>query len=154
MEVGDLLFRIQLSYRFDKLFIMEKHLAEIILFDDKKQILLQHRTNDAPTFPGMYCIFGGNIESKEDPKAAVKRECLEELGYELSDPRLILEITVESVLGKRVKYIFSELYDPSKELILKEGQGMIWVSEDSYREFDVIDHDLVVLEKIFIEKLL
>ena len=60
---------------------MEKSLAEIVLVNSKNQILLQHRTQDAPTFPNMYCIFGGKIEKGEKPIDAVKRECYEELEY-------------------------------------------------------------------------
>lgn len=127
----------------------EKHLAEIILFNDSGEVLLQHRTDDAPTYPGQYCIFGGKIEPDEDSKEAVKRECLEELEYELVSPELVFEITCESKYGKRVKYIYAEKYDIEKKLNLHEGQGMVWVSKDNFEQFDLIDHDLITLQKYF-----
>jgi 8-oxo-dGTP diphosphatase len=128
---------------------MEKTLAEIVLVNSKNQILLQHRTRDAPTFPNMYCIFGGKVEEGERPEDAVKRECYEELEYTLSNPKLILNFTIESVLGKRNKFIFTEKYNESKELVLHEGQGMVWVGKDDYSSYNIIDHDLVTIQKIF-----
>jgi 8-oxo-dGTP diphosphatase len=133
---------------------MKKTLAEIILFNDKGQILLQHRTEDAPTFPNMYCIFGGSIDEGEDPLEAVKRECYEELEYTLQNPKLLLEFTCESVLGERTKYIFAEKYDQSKKLVLQEGQGMKWVGSNEYKSLQIIDHDLIVIDKVFNENLL
>jgi len=128
---------------------MEKNLAEIILIDSKNRILLQHRTSDAPTYPNQFCIFGGKIEEGEDAKTAVKRECFEELEYNLENPKLILNMICESKYGKRNKYIFMEKYNPIKKLILHEGQNMLWVGKKDYKNLDVVEHDLPVLKKVF-----
>jgi len=44
-------------------------------------VFLQKRTADAPSFPGDFLPFGGEIEAGEDPPAALMRELKEELGY-------------------------------------------------------------------------
>ena len=66
-------------------------------------------------------IFGGRIEKNETPKECVIRECCEELEYNLKNPKLIHE---RRILGILKQYIFIEKYDPSKKLILKEGEEM------------------------------
>ena len=55
-----------------------REVVGVVLFNSNKQILLQHRTNNAPTDPSKWTIFGGGVEDKETPLEAVKRELLEE----------------------------------------------------------------------------
>jgi 8-oxo-dGTP pyrophosphatase MutT (NUDIX family) len=94
----------------------------IILVNGKKEVLLQHRTDDAENFPGMWSFFGGGIEENETPLETVKRECFEELEYDLKNPKLIL---VKNLSTRKI-FLFIEKYNPSKKLVLKEGQGMKW----------------------------
>src|SRR5882672_6158392 len=65
-----------------------KNVSVLILYSNERKILLQHRTKDAPTFPDYWAFFGGGVEEGESAEQAVKRESLEELGYELAGPRL------------------------------------------------------------------
>ena len=69
-----------------------KNATSIILFDENKKILLQLRTKDAPFSPSKWGYFGGGIEEGETPLEAVKRECYEELEYQLKNPLLVLEM--------------------------------------------------------------
>jgi 8-oxo-dGTP diphosphatase len=57
--------------------------AIAILYRDGK-FLMQLRDN-IPTilYPGYWALFGGHIEPGETPEIAVKREILEEIGYDL-----------------------------------------------------------------------
>lgn len=52
------------------------------------KFLMQLRDN-IPTilYPGLWGLFGGHIEPGETPEAAVKREILEEIGYQITDPQ-------------------------------------------------------------------
>lgn len=100
-------------------------MAGLILYDHNNRFLLQHRTDDAPTFPGCWSFFGGEVEKGETPEKAVKREALEELSYTLNDPRFwaCQRFTYEG--ANYISYLFVDKYDGS-ELVLGEGQGMGW----------------------------
>jgi 8-oxo-dGTP diphosphatase len=52
------------------------------------KFLMQLRDN-IPTilYPGLWGLFGGHIEAGETPEIAVEREVLEEIGYQLKDPK-------------------------------------------------------------------
>jgi len=128
---------------------MEKHVALIVLFDNKKKILLQHRTSDAPAYPNKWGFFGGEIEEGETPEESVKRECFEELEYELESPKLILKISLDLKNRRLVKYAFLERYNPNKKLVLHEGQGMRWVTCEEFEKLDLVEHDLPIYKKIF-----
>jgi 8-oxo-dGTP diphosphatase len=52
------------------------------------KFLMQLRDN-IPTilYPGLWGLFGGHIEAGETPEIAVEREVLEEIDYQLTDPK-------------------------------------------------------------------
>jgi 8-oxo-dGTP diphosphatase len=104
---------------------LTKQLAGLVLYDCKGRFLLQHRTDDAPTFPGCWSFFGGEVEKGETPEQAVKREALEELSYSLNDPRFWTSQRFTYGEASYVSYLFLDRYDGS-ELVLGEGQGMGW----------------------------
>lgn len=54
--------------------------ARAIIFDDKDNVALLHVTKNSH-----YKIPGGGIEAGEDSLTALKRECLEEAGCEITD---------------------------------------------------------------------
>jgi 8-oxo-dGTP diphosphatase len=118
---------------------MIKSIAVVLLYNDEKKFLLQLRTLDAPTFPGIYGFFGGRIEEGETPEAAIRRECLEELEYELENPELVLSSLLESGYGKRNVHLFLEKYDPQKKLVLHEGQSMGWFDKEEAGKLVVSD---------------
>jgi 8-oxo-dGTP diphosphatase len=52
------------------------------------KFLMQLRDN-IPTilYPGLWGLFGGHIEVGETPEIAVKREIMEEIGYQIMEPQ-------------------------------------------------------------------
>ncbi|MEH2144930.1 NUDIX hydrolase [Nostoc sp.] len=59
------------------------HVAIAILYQ-KNKFLMQLRDNiPGILYPGYWGLFGGHIEPDETPDLAVKREILEEIGYNL-----------------------------------------------------------------------
>jgi len=100
-------------------------LSAIILYDHKNRILLQHRTNDAPTFPGYWSFFGGGVEPGETPEQAAVRETLEELSYALKMPQHWMSQHFVHDGRTYTQHIFLERYNGS-ELVLGEGQAMKW----------------------------
>ncbi len=116
-----------------------KRYVGILLYDEEKRFLLQQRTADAPKHPGKFGTFGGKAEKGETPEMAVRRECMEELDYELENPKLAFQTTLDTKYGKIAGFIFLEKYNPNKKLVLHEGENMRWVSSKEFEDLDFID---------------
>ena len=127
---------------------MARNVAIIILYDQDKKILLQHRAEDAERLPGYWAFFGGGIEAGETPEQAVKRETLEELNYPLKNPRLIMNQDFLSKDENNEKHVFVEEFDPSKKITLCEGQNFGWFHLSEINGLKIIDHDIEVLKYI------
>lgn len=128
--------------------VIKRNVAVIILYDKNKKILLQHRAEDAERLPSYWGFFGGGIEADEIPLEAVKRETMEELNYELKNPKLIMTQQFIGKHNKGIKYVFAEEYDVNKKLTLGEGQGMKWYLFSELVGLKIVDHDLEVLKYI------
>ncbi|MFH1427553.1 MAG: NUDIX domain-containing protein [Patescibacteria group bacterium] len=127
---------------------MKRDVAIIILYNLKKEILLQHRDNNMRRLPGYWAFFGGGIDKNETPEEAVKRETLEELNYQLIKPKLVLMQNFKDKYHQGVKHVFVEKYNPNKKLKLLEGQAMDWFKIFETKKLKIIDHDRMVLEYI------
>ena len=127
---------------------MARNVAIIILYDQDKKILLQHRAEDAERLPGYWAFFGGGIEAGETPERAVKRETLEELNYTLKNPRLIMKQDFLSKDEPNEKHVFVQEFDPSKKITLGEGQNLGWFHLSEINKLKIIDHDIEVLKYI------
>lgn len=127
---------------------MARNVAIIILYDQDKKILLQHRAEDAKRLPGYWAFFGGGIEAGETPEQAVKRETLEELNYTLKNPRLIMKQDFLSKDETTEKHVFVEKFDQSKKITLGEGQNFGWFHLSEINNLKIIDHDIEVLKYI------
>lgn len=125
-----------------------RKVAVIILYNDDGEILLQHRTKDAPVLPDYWAFFGGGIEEGETPEEAVKRECLEELSYELTKPYFLSVERVVYADRFLVVHVFLEKYN-GLPVILGEGQGMGWYSTDATKDLLLVtDHDRTIIKTI------
>jgi 8-oxo-dGTP diphosphatase len=124
-----------------------RNVSVLILYDNGSKILLQHRTTDAPTFPDYWAFFGGGIEEGESAEQAVKRESLEELGYELTAPRLFTAQTFFYKGNEYTKHVFVEQYN-GKALTLGEGQAMGWFLAAETRDLMMNDHDRSIIDSM------
>lgn len=123
--------------------------ALIILYNNEKQFLLQHRTKDAVVLPDYWAFFGGGIKEGETPEDAVRREALEELNYEVNAPRFFLEqdFRIGNTNGRM--YVFIEaFYGNSDDLTLREGQGWGWYKASEIDKLKMIDHDRQLIRSI------
>ncbi|MGA7325842.1 MAG: NUDIX domain-containing protein, partial [Rhodomicrobium sp.] len=103
-----------------------RNVSVLALYNDQKEILLQHRSKDAPRLPDHWAFFGGGIEGEESPEQALAREIYEELEYRVCCPRLIFIQTYNHKESENKKYVFVEKYNASNALIQHEGQDMRW----------------------------
>ena len=51
------------------------------------RILLAHRHPDRAAYPDCWDLVGGHVDPDETPEQAVVRECAEEIGVRIHDPR-------------------------------------------------------------------
>ena len=63
-----------------------RNVSVLGLYNDKKEILLQHRSKDAKRLPDHWAFFGGGLEQGETPEQAMARESIEELEYRVMKP--------------------------------------------------------------------
>ncbi len=89
----------------------------ILPFEGK--FLMQLRDNIPKIlYPGLWGLFGGHIEAGETPEIAVEREVLEEIGYQLKDPKKFACYSDDRV----IRHIFyAPLTVELDQLVLTEG---------------------------------
>jgi 8-oxo-dGTP pyrophosphatase MutT (NUDIX family) len=89
-----------------------------ILYRENK-FLMQLR-DDIPgiLYPGCWGLFGGHIEMGEEPETALKRELIEEIGYQVSQPIKFDCYADETI----IRYIYhAPLTVGVEKLMLQEG---------------------------------
>jgi 8-oxo-dGTP diphosphatase len=106
-----------------------KHATAIILFNDKKQILVQERDGNTLIHPNKWSFFGGGIEKNESPIECAIRECKEELSYQLKNPKFIFSKIINELNTKL--FVFIENFNHIQTLKLNEGRSMRWISIDN-----------------------
>ena|SRR3990167_3350756 len=128
----------------------KRDLAQIILFNERKDVYLQYRDEKAPTNPNTIGLFGGSIESDETPLQAVMRECTEETGYKLKSPDLLDKRAYNFGQFQGMRFVFIEKYDGSSKLNCDEGRRGEWFSRlDLASNQNIVEQDKLVLDKFF-----
>lgn len=127
-----------------------RHLAQIILYNDKREVYLQHRDSKAPTYPNAIGLFAGGIEPGETARGAVIRECGEETSYRLKRPRLLDKRKYSDGKYRGLSYVYIEKYDGAAKLECHEGKAGLWLSRERVEKAKkVIDLDKRILDKFF-----
>ncbi|MBW4479572.1 MAG: NUDIX hydrolase [Tolypothrix brevis GSE-NOS-MK-07-07A] len=100
----------------------QRQVAIAILYQ-KDKFLMQLRDNIPNiSYPGQWALFGGHIEAGETPNIAVKREVLEEIGYNL--PPTFAEFGCYPD-ERAVRHVFyAPLEVEFNQLVLNEGWDM------------------------------
>jgi len=82
---------------------------------DDGRYLLQLRDNKSGIFfPGHWGLFGGGIESEEEPEAGLVRELMEELGIQVANMCLLtrFEFDLTPIGFKKIYRVFYEVQLP------------------------------------------
>ncbi|MDJ0661027.1 MAG: NUDIX domain-containing protein [Crocosphaera sp.] len=104
----------------------------LAILHQEGRFLMQLRDN-IPTiiYPDRWGFFGGHLEADETPEMGVKREVIEEINYQISDPVFFCRYDDEVAL----RYIFhAPLTVPIEELNLQEGADLELVSPDAVKK--------------------
>jgi 8-oxo-dGTP pyrophosphatase MutT (NUDIX family) len=67
----------------------------LIIVDDRRYLLQLRDQKPNIFYPGHWGLFGGAIETKEDPAAGLKRELKEELGLDVAEYRYFTNFTFD-----------------------------------------------------------
>lgn len=119
----------------------EIHVSVIALHTPEGRVLLHERKGEDETdLPGTWLLVGGKIEPGETPEETIRREVLEELGYELANPELLLvqEFEVNGV-ACGLRHIFRELHDSSREVVSLEEFNLCWANAEELENIKTID---------------
>lgn len=124
-------------------------------------VLLHKRTQDAPTYPGYWGLFGGGLDSEDhgNPLAAVKRELSEELeGGDEAAENLVELCSVPIARdggASSIQYYYAALNADMDQLRLKrtdnkvEGEGIAWFTGEEVHRLWVSPEDRIALRMFF-----
>jgi len=110
----------------------------LLLVNSNSQILLQHRDDDAPAYPGQWGLFGGAVEPGETVRQAMLREAMEELRYDAKNAQLafVCQGFNEALKRPIERHYFMDHFDTAQMLELNEGQAMEWFT---FAEMQTLD---------------
>lgn len=110
---------------------MKNQTVIILIFFREGKILAEKRQMDLFKIP-QYLIPGGTVELEENPKDAVVREALEELGIEVSKFKMLPH--KKKIIGLRnqtlLPFIIEEWEGEFPNTILDKGTPLFWISID------------------------
>lgn len=96
-------------------------------------------------YPDRWGFFGGHLEPEETPEMGVKREVLEEINYQISDPLFFCRYDDEIAL----RYIFhAPLTVPIEALNLQEGADLELVSPDAVKKGECYSKKLAAVRPL------
>lgn len=114
--------------------------------DNEGRVLLQRRSDPLiPDADGKWDFPGGRIEHGEDPRDAVKRECLEEVGCEIELLRMLplVQTNIWKTTDGRELHVLVMCYEAKliKEVPFSPDvkvSEIKWFSEEELRQLDTL----------------
>ncbi len=130
--------------------------AGVVFYDRDKKRILVYRRDNKPTIPFPDCldILGGHVEEGETPEQTVLREIAEELDdlrtgapFALAGHRLF---TIYTDARGVTDHVFCKEADfDIADVRLKEGQELVWVTEEEARRIPFAFGYNHILEEFF-----
>jgi len=112
---------------------MKKQVATGLFINDQKEILLCLR-DDKPDidYPNTWGFIGGHINPGETELDALKREVMEEIGFNVKNPLFIK--TIDDGAGNEVFVYKIKINLDAKDLTLTEGQKLEYFSLEKIKK--------------------
>lgn len=115
--------------------------ARAVLLSQEGQMLIVRRSPTDPLHPGTWDIPGGQSEPGEDPMTTAIREAKEEVGLQLSDPKLIFATSDMRGECSKTWVFFAQAVDPKLVVLGDEHDELKWVDPrllGDYTNYDIL----------------
>ena len=129
----------EIPHSFAKQDLLRHDGCSIIFVNDDHELLLYQRDND-PSIqePGNWDLFGGSIESDEEPDQAIVREVAEEIGISGQPTSICLaqhHFFRKYSFDDRDDYVYwCRLNEPANKLWTTEGRDPTWFSPEQIEQ--------------------
>ncbi len=91
----------------------------VVIFNDKGEILLQKRSKNKDTYPGLYTLaVAGHVDKGETYQQTAKRELFEELGINFSiikKKKFIVKTDIETEMNYLFEATYNGPFSPNKQ---------------------------------------
>ncbi|HMZ53008.1 (deoxy)nucleoside triphosphate pyrophosphohydrolase [Candidatus Sumerlaeota bacterium] len=121
----------------------------VLLTRNDREILIAQRAGKPP-LAGKWEFPGGKVEPGEDPRAALARECREEIGCEIEVGDIYESIFHRAERGN-ILLLFYLARIVHGEPTALEHTALAWVTPQQMRDFDLLEADRPLIER-FIAK--
>jgi 8-oxo-dGTP pyrophosphatase MutT (NUDIX family) len=107
-------------------------------------VLLAHRHPARRWYPDCWDLVGGHIEPGESPLRAIRRECHEELGVDVHDPRPIAMTVSDRTLAMHA-FLVTRWDGEPVNAAPEEHDDLGWFRPDDLAGLTLAHHDLTGL---------
>ena len=103
--------------------------AAVLVTPDGRYLMQLRDSNPEISFPGFFCLFGGEMEPGEEPETGLRRELGEELEIKVNEISYFSQFVFDAIYADgalRQRYYFEVPIDLNMidTLVLHEGAGM------------------------------
>lgn len=102
------------------------------------RLLLGHRHPLRLNYPDCWDLVGGHVEPGESPDDALRRECMEEIGVRVQNPRPIEMACSDPALDMRVFLVTEWIGEPAN-LAPEEHDDLRWFTPEQIPELVIAD---------------
>ena len=115
-----------------------KSFADVVVLNEKAEILLLQRSSESKMFPGLWGLPGGHIDKGENAIEAAKRELKEETGLETEFLIPVLETKLDN--GSTISYFLTTKKFGSQTTTLenREHYNQNWFSEEKRKAIKLL----------------
>lgn len=128
-----------------------RRVSILVPYNSNKEILLQHRTKDAPHYPDYWGFFGGDIDGDETPEEALKREAKEELELDIEEIKLFKRYVIEEEKRVYERFVYLLPTSMSVEQLRsqqKEGAGLDFYQIEKTEVLKFNPYNRIILKEI------